>query len=406
MVFSKKELGDGGLRFLARMRESQMFCNYCHSQSLKRRSHRQHGDRMMSAPMTRSRSDQSNMNNHDNEGMVGNSNGNGNGNGNAVERCRSGESGPRSGSRYQYNNDMKSTTMSEKSYGGFGQGLGLNLGLDYDKDKEKDKDKDKDDEDCLVTLFKIMLTGTIPLKQNKISELIATYERDEARLRNESSRSSVPVPLPVPIPSYFSPIFPSSPVSISYKHLSRSEKYKNCGNNTNQNDYNKEILLEDSIVWCNGRCNGAANTPLCSSICLKIWDERVLKARKILNVKQVIARQHHSGLIILSYYLSTFLSISLPTYLPAYLPAYLTACLLDCLPTYLPKSFLFCCFHFQYLHIVFHSPSTSPSPSATINNSYLCIVCDKRCSVFSFYSSPSFLTCTLPILIIKIFLQI
>ena len=317
MVFSKKELGDGGLRFLARMRESQMFCNYCHSQSLKRRSHRQHGNRMMIAPMTRSRSDQSNMNYHDNDAMVGN------GNGNVVERCRSGESGPRSGSRYQYNNDMKSMTMSEKSYGGFGQGLGLNL----DDDKEKDKDKDKDDEDCLITLFKIMLTGTIPLKQNKISELIATYERDEARLRNESSRS--PVPLPVPIPSYFSPIFPSSPVSISYKHLSRSEKYKNGGNDTNQNDYHKEILLEDSFVWCNGRCNGAANTPLCSSICLKIWDERVLKARKILNVKQVIARQHHSGLIILPViYILPYST----TCLPACLPACLFDCLFDCLP--------------------------------------------------------------------------
>ena len=340
MVFSKKELGDGGLRFLARMRESQMFCNYCHSQSLKRRSHRQHGDRMMSAPLTRSRSDQSNMNNHDNEGMGGNSNGNGNGNsngnGNAVERCRSGESGQRSGSRYQYNNDMKSMTMSEKSYAGFGQGLGLNIGLDDDKDK----DKDKDDEDCLITLFKIMLTGTIPLKQNKISELIATYERDEARLRNESSRSSVPVPLPVPIPSYFSPIFPSSPVSVSYKHLSRSEKYKNGSNHTNQNDYNKEILLEDTIVWCNGRCNGAANGPLCSSICLKIWDERVLKARKILNVKQVIARQHHSGLIVSScqssYHLSTFPRIYLPACLTACLPPCLSDCLPDCLPARLP----------------------------------------------------------------------
>ena len=275
VVFSKKELGDGGLRFLARMRESQMFCNYCHSQSLKRRAHRQHGDRMTTAPMSisRSRSDPDNVNYHDSDAMVGN----------ALEKNRSSESGLRSSSRYPFNNDMKSLSMSEKSYSGLGQG-------------DEEKNKDKEDEDCLVTLFKIMLTGTIPLKQSKLNQLISSYERDEIRLRNASSNSFVPIPSPAPTPAYFSPVFPSSPVSISYKRLSRSEKYKQSSNDiTIKGENNKEILLEDSIVWCNGRCNGAANGPLCSSICLKIWDERVLQARKVLGVKQVIARQHHSG---------------------------------------------------------------------------------------------------------------
>lgn len=281
MVFSKKELGDGGLRFLARMRESQMFCNYCHAQSLKRRAHRHHVDRRTTPSMARSRSDLENLNlNYHDDAVLGNV---------VVERSRSGESGVRGSGRYPFNNDMKSITMSEKSCSGIGQGIGL------------DEDKEKDDEDCLVTLFKIMLTGTIPMKQNRLNELISSYERDENRLKNENFRSASPVPLPLPIPSYFSPILSSSPVSISYKHTSRSEKHKySCS--TSLGDSKKETLLEDGIVWCNGRCNGAANGPFCSSICLKIWDERVLQAKRILGVKQVIARQHHSGTETLNYF--------------------------------------------------------------------------------------------------------
>jgi hypothetical protein len=276
VVFSKKELGDGGLRFLARMRESQMFCNYCHAQSLKRRAHRQHGDRRTTPSMSRSRSDLENLNlNYHDDVVQGNA---------VVERCRSGESGLRSSGRYPLNNDMKSVTISEKSYSGQGQGTGL------------DDDKEKDDEDCLVTLFKIMLTGTIPMKQNRLNELISSYERDENRLKNENFKSTSSAPTPLPITSYFSPILPSSPVSISYKHTS-SEKYE-YRSSKSLGDSKKEVLLEDGIVWCNGRCNGAANGPFCSSICLKIWDERVLQAKKILGLKQAIARQHHSGTVI------------------------------------------------------------------------------------------------------------
>lgn len=260
------------------MRESQMFCNYCHAQSLKRRAHRQHGDRRTTPSMSRSRSDLETLNlNYHDDVVQGNA---------AAERCRSGESGLRGSGRYPFNNDMKSVTMSEKSNSGLGQGVGL------------DDDKDKDDEDCLITLFKIMLTGTIPMKQSRLNELISSYERDQNRLKNENFKSTASVPIPLPISSYFLPILPS-PVSISCKHPSRSEKYK-YSNSTILGDSKKEVALEDGIVWCNGRCNGAANGPFCSSICLKIWDERILQAKKILGVKQAIARQHHSGLVISS----------------------------------------------------------------------------------------------------------
>jgi hypothetical protein len=44
----------------------------------------------------------------------------------------------------------------------------------------------------------------------------------------------------------------------------------------------KKEGLEDDILWCNGRCNGAADGPFCSSICIDIWSAKVIKARYYL----------------------------------------------------------------------------------------------------------------------------
>ena len=139
-------------------------------------------------------------------------------------------------------------------------------------------------EDCLVTLFKIMLTGTIPMKRSKLNTLIASYERDEARVKSSYSRDTANPPTSAP--------------SSSALYLK-----KNCDNFKNfiiEKDREKalkekEKTVEEEILWCNGRCNGAADGPLCSSICMKLWAERVHKARKTLTLKRAIARQHHSG---------------------------------------------------------------------------------------------------------------
>jgi hypothetical protein len=125
----------------------------------------------------------------------------------------------------------------------------------------------EDEEDSLVLLFKIMLTGTIPLKQSKINTLKAAYHNDEQRLSKEYDGKR--------------PLSEAGQYSVPFS-LAEKDKEMLC-------------CVETEILWCNGRCNGAADTPLCSSICIDLWADRVLKARKTITVKSAIARQHHSG---------------------------------------------------------------------------------------------------------------
>jgi hypothetical protein len=49
IIFSKRDIGEGSARFLARVRESQMFCNYNYAQSLKRRALRHQLHRELTA---------------------------------------------------------------------------------------------------------------------------------------------------------------------------------------------------------------------------------------------------------------------------------------------------------------------------------------------------------------------
>lgn len=154
----------------------------------------------------------------------------------------------------------------------------------------------EEDEDCLITLFKIMLTGTIPMKQKTLNSIIASYEKDEVRIRNDNgSRKYTP-----PARTSTSTSFLSSSVGASCpnknKNVPSIADVKILGRNRDEAGDVNERSVEDDIVWCNGRCNGTADGPLCSTICVKLWSERVLQARKTMTVKQAIARQHHSGI--------------------------------------------------------------------------------------------------------------
>lgn len=257
-MFTRKDLGDGGLRFLARVRETQMFCNYCHLQSLRRRALRVEIEKEALSTRARVNLDlefhndiiQSNAADLDHEEDL---------------ETESPLISSNSSGRYLFRNGSV-PPITEKSPPGPAE----------------------ETEDCLVTLFKIMLTGTIPMKQSKLNALIASYERDEARVKNNNNRDM------------------SSP-STSAPSSSTLYLKKNCDNFKNfilekdrekamkEKEKEKEKTVEEEILWCNGRCNGAADGPLCSSICMKLWAERVHKARKTLTVKRAIARQHHSG---------------------------------------------------------------------------------------------------------------
>jgi hypothetical protein len=253
-MFTRKDLGDGGLRFLARVRETQMFCNYCHLQSLRRRALRVETEREAQSARARMNLDLEFHND-----VI-----------------------PPSAVDLDHEEDLE-TDSPLVSSNGSGRYLFRNGPVPPITEKSL-PGPSEEAEDCLVTLFKIMLTGTIPMKQSKLNALIASYERDEARVKNNYSRDTANPPTSAP--------------SSSALYLK-----KNCDNFKNfilEKDREKvlkekEKTVEEEILWCNGRCNGAADGPLCSSICMKLWAERVHKARKTLTVKRAIARQHHSG---------------------------------------------------------------------------------------------------------------
>ena len=251
-MFTRKDLGDGGLRFLARVRETQMFCNYCHLQSLRRRALRIEIEKEAISVRARLNLDHEFHNDVippcvtelDNE---------------EDQETSSPLVSSNSSGRYLFRNGPV-PPISEKSSPG----------------------STEEAEDSLVTLFKIMLTGTIPMKQSKLNSLIASYERDEARVKSNYGRETANPPTAAP--------------SSSALYLKKNcDNFKNFIIEKDREKALKEKTVEEEILWCNGRCNGAADGPLCSSICMKLWAERVHKARKTLTVKRAIARQHHSG---------------------------------------------------------------------------------------------------------------
>ena len=279
-MFSRRDLGEGGVRFLRRVRESQMFCNYCHTQSMQRKALR------VQAVSLSARARQNldlgfssdNMGggdiNNTNKGVGGfteskglneikNSRGMASWNGNKYAF-----SGPGSGTRQSSQHSEKVTVVSVE-----------------------------DEEDSLVSLFKIMLTGTIPMKQSKIDLLIASYRMDEARLI-QNYDGKTPKPLVTSVISATTSA--SSSFTSGTPQSNRGDRGGSGSNNGGVRDIHivrreKERTVEDEIVWCNGRCNGSADGPLCSAICMKLWAERVQQARKTISVKRAIARQHHSG---------------------------------------------------------------------------------------------------------------
>ena len=74
----------------------------------------------------------------------------------------------------------------------------------------------------------------------------------------------------------------------------RNGNYDNRNNSTEDGDSDAN---DEVVLWCNGRCDGAANGPLCSVICVQIWEKRVQDAHRRLELKKAIVRQHHDDLV-------------------------------------------------------------------------------------------------------------
>jgi hypothetical protein len=60
-------------------------------------------------------------------------------------------------------------------------------------------------------------------------------------------------------------------------------------------DSDSESLREnsDSLPWCNGRCDGSANTEWCTTLCLEVWQQKALLERQQAVAQDIITR--HQG---------------------------------------------------------------------------------------------------------------
>lgn len=121
------------------------------------------------------------------------------------------------------------------------------------------------DYDPLILLFTILLTGTQPLRSEQLEQgnkwdikppsSSTTSTPNRNRLNSTTRRRGAK--------------------TIRVDHLDRS---------------GSQLFLDETIDWCNGRCNGRVDTPQCTGICLQIWEERMMMVRNQIQVKDMISK--------------------------------------------------------------------------------------------------------------------
>jgi len=164
---------------------------------------------------------------------------------------------------------------------------------DYDEDLQatggRQSIDDVEEEDPMILLFVIMLTGTIPSPQpNFINSLVneAAREDDNRRAddmlgKGERGRRRAARTIFVEGDAVM-----ASLDGVKSDMLEKGEKRRRRAACTTfvENDAVvasldgvecKPTAINEDIIWCNGRCNGQADTPTCTKICVDIWETRV-----------------------------------------------------------------------------------------------------------------------------------
>ena len=111
--------------------------------------------------------------------------------------------------------------------------------------------------DPLISLFSIMLTGSYQMSQSKLDDLVKSYHKIYAR---ESSEEELSV----------------------NKIWTDSSDYPLFMEDTSH--------IEESLL-CNGRCDGNANTPSCTNICLELWEQKAQLLRRQASVIDIMRRR-------------------------------------------------------------------------------------------------------------------
>ena len=241
-IFAKKELGDGGLRFIANVRETQMYSQHTFVQAIRRRA---------------LKAAQRNEN-----WLAGEAGGEGN---LPMSVGPSPEASP------------EPVMKSPPEHGGHSQPQKADK-AEAPLQVEIPTAEVGPTADPLVSLFTIMLTGSLPTSQKALDDLAATHERGALAAGEAGARA------PSQVDGLKTPGKRDAPAAMWRAGIDDA-------NGGAKGDGGGDVL------WCNGRCDGTADGPLCSAICVQIWEQRVHDVRRRIAIKQAITRQHHDDLV-------------------------------------------------------------------------------------------------------------
>mgnify|MGYP003386238905 CR=1 FL=1 len=128
--------------------------------------------------------------------------------------------------------------------------------------------------DPLISLFSVILTGSYPMSQHQLDELLSKYERVYAKVNEEEIISNE--------------VRPESETVM----VTSTDTDTDASAHTNR----YPVYVEDTEplevgLLCNGRCGGLANTSSCTNICLDMWEQRAQQLRRQASVVDIIRRR-------------------------------------------------------------------------------------------------------------------
>lgn len=183
--------------------------------------------------------------------------------------------------------------------------------------------------DPLVDLFSIILSGTMALSSTRVNELKSDYEsgkypegcgcfkrghghwrRNKHLHSSKMSRTSLSDGSPLGgvlrgnghcsdhghRHSHHSPDRASS-LSFSIDDMEVSGSEGEDGSSDGSDDSDSDGGSNNNLVWCNGYCGGLANTSTCTLLCLELWKQRVSFLRKQQIVRHIIQKHQNRDIV-------------------------------------------------------------------------------------------------------------
>mmetsp|Transcript_192 Transcript_192/g.367 ORF Transcript_192/g.367 Transcript_192/m.367 type:complete len:1164 (-) Transcript_192:164-3655(-) len=264
--FTQQELGSGGFTFMQSFIQSQMFCNYAQQQDeeeeAKNRQRRAEKDEQKKV---KDESDDgvSLMNDVDDEEVTVEDDGMSDGQSVDLKPDKHGLLGgyPSAGSLSLLPSGGRRTPrLDEHVYP-------LLTDDSHDYARMMSQPDASPRKDPLISLFAIMMTGSYPLQQEKVDDLLtkghALYTPDTDTTEAEVLDGE----------------FNNHDFDIEGL---RTRKYP---------IYIEDTSAIEATLLCNGRCMGLANTPSCTHICLELWEQKAQQLRRQASVVDIIRRR-------------------------------------------------------------------------------------------------------------------